>query len=87
MSTNLKKPPTKVVDGLTFILEDLLKKPKLRVESTPHLTSVVFPQSKIPNKIGEIREEFHSRGFLFFYSEVVEKKQILTFFNLSKLEQ
>jgi hypothetical protein len=85
MNTSVKKPPTKVVEGLTLILEELLKKPKLRIESTPHLTSVVFPQSKIPSKIGEIREEFYNRGFFFFYSEVVEKKQILTFFNLSKM--
>jgi hypothetical protein len=83
--SNLRKPPQKVVDGLVILLEELLKKPKLRVESTSYLTSVVFTQSKVPLSIGEIREEFTSRGYLLFYSEVVEKKQPYTFFNLTKL--
>jgi hypothetical protein len=83
--SNLKKPSTKMVDGLVLMLEELVKRPKMRIESTPHLTSIVFTQTKVPLSIGEIREEFHSRGYLFFYSEVVEKKQTYTFFNLTKL--
>ena len=83
--SNLKKPPVKVIDGLVLFLESILNKTKVRTESTSNLTSIVFPELKIPKELWEIRAEFYDRGYLFFYSEVVEKEKVYTFFNLTKM--
>ena len=89
MSKLTAKPPQKIIEAVTAELEKSLKKEYIKVIFEGNLAQILFlPVKMIPNSITEMREELAEKGYLFFYSTIMEgkgKQEVLSF-NLIKIK-
>lgn len=82
----MKKISPKNIEVLKEVLEKELKQKVITTKIEGDLTCLYFPGfTKIPNSMIEMREELKERGYILFYSQVLDKnKENVLSVNLSK---
>jgi hypothetical protein len=88
MSRATKRPSQKVVEAVTSELEKVLRKEHVKVIFEDTLAQILFlPIKMIPVAMTDVREELSEKGYLLFYSSILEGKgkQEFLSFNLTKL--
>ena len=82
----MTKPKPKQIEIIQGVLEESLKAKAFKTTVDDCLVSLLFPEStKIPKDMTEIREELLQRGYIMFYSTVLEKDVPVLSINLTKI--